>query len=123
MRWKMKDDRYKKIKKRIITLLTVFVLFLIYVMIGSLYIYGYISIYPRFCRTMLVTTMIYTFFGCVLQTIGKNKLALAGGYLSFIILCICLVYSITWYDFLVFGICTYVVLYKSSHMCDDLCNR
>ena len=106
------------LKKRIKTLSLTLALFLIYVLIGNLNIYGYIDTYPRFARTMLVFTMIQVLGGCMLQTAGLSKLSLWLSTIVFIILCTCLFYSTKWYDFATFAVCVYIVVKRSANVCD-----
>ena len=111
-------------KKRIVTLTITLVLFILYVLMGALYQYADgVSYYPRFARAMLVITMFYVLGGCILQTLGHPKIVKLIGTIVFLLLCIFLFYSIRWYDFVIFALCMYLVLHRSSNLCDSTaCN-
>lgn len=111
-------------KKRVITLAITLGLFLLYVLMGSIAMYGTAReyVYPRFSRAMIVVTMIYVLGGCILQTFGHTKATLALGTIAFISLCALLYYSTRWYDFAIFGLCMFLVLKRSTNLCDVDCN-
>ena len=110
-------------KKRVVTLAITLGLFLLYVMMGSIAMYGTAReyVYPRFSRAMLVFTMVYVLGGCILQTLGHRKATLLLGTFSFLALCALLYYSTRWYDFAIFGLCMFLVLKRSTNLCDPSC--
>lgn len=107
------------VKKRIITLAITFALLLIYIAIGNMYQYGWTDVYPRWARTMLVVTMIYTMGGCMLQTVGFRKASTALSVACFVVMCICLFYSSHWCDYVMFAICIAIILYRAAKHCSD----
>lgn len=74
--------------------------------------------YPLFATIMLVSTAIYVFVGCMLQTFGFKKASLVLGVAVFFIICTCLFYSVSITDFIIFFICMALVIRKSSRTCD-----
>lgn len=71
-----------------------------------------------FATGMLLSTAVYIFGGCVLQTMGHRKIAIVVGMIVFFILCVFLFYSISLVDFTIFFLCMALVIRKSSHMCE-----
>lgn len=71
-----------------------------------------------FATGMLLSTATYIFGGCVLQTMGHRRIAIAVGAIVFFILCIFLFYSVSLVDFTIFFLCMALVIRKSSHICE-----
>lgn len=107
-------------KKKIVTILTTaFLLILAFVIIN-------VKQGVTICNNginpvvMLVSTAIYVFGSCILQTFGKPTVAVVLGVIVFFILCTCLFYSVTIVEFIVFVICMYLLMRKSTTICSCL---
>lgn len=75
---------------------------------------------PELIVTMLVSTAIYVFVGCLLQTFGHIMKSLALGVVVFFILCTCLFYSTTVLEFIAFFVCMAFVIRKSTVICNSI---
>jgi len=108
-------------KQSLIMNLLILGLFMLYIGLGNLYIYGAVDEYPVFARSMLVTTLIYVIQGPITESLGFYRVSIGVGITAFIALCILLFYSSHWYDLLVFAPCvTVMLLHRSFNMYDDL---
>ena len=112
-------------KKKAETIITTLCLIGLAGVMQWLNVSGKLDRYPLFATIMLIATAIYVFVGCMLQTFGFLKAALALGCGVFFIVCTCLFYSVSVTDFIVFFICMALIIRKSSRTCDCFpsCNR
>lgn len=69
---------------------------------------------------MLVSTAIYVFGGCMLQTFKHFNASLALGMAAYFMLSVCLFYSDSILDFLVFLVCITCCIRKTNKVCNDL---
>lgn len=104
--------------KKIETIVTTLCLLALAGIIQWLNASGKLERYPLFATIMLISTAIYVFVGCVLQTFNFHKAAIILGVVVFFIICTCLFYSVAVTDFIIFFVCMAVVIRKSSKTCD-----
>lgn len=108
-------------KQRVVMHLLILILFILYIGLGNLYIYGVMDEYPIFARSMLVTTLIYVIQGPITESLGFYRVSIFIGLTSFVALCLLLFYSSHWYDLVIFAPCISVMmLHRSFNMYDDL---
>ena len=108
-------------QKRMETLIMTLLLLALAGSIHWLYVSGIISKHPIFSEIMAVATAVYVFGGCVLQTFGLRKISFVLSIIIFFVLCVCLFYSISALDFIVFIICCTLFARKASNVCDVGC--
>ena len=73
---------------------------------------------PLFAQWMLISTAIFVFFGCMLQSLGHPRWSVVLGDLVFVILCVCVFYSKEATDILMFVLCMWLLLRRSAHACE-----
>ena len=104
-------------KQRIITIIMTILLCSATVLLEVLWRKGIISNNPIFIQWMFTSTAVLVFFGCMLQTFGHPKIAVAISDVVFVILCICMYYSKNIADILTFIGCMFIVLKRASRAC------
>lgn len=107
-------------KSRLHTIVITSALLLLATLVNVLYTSDLLPDSPMMTVVMLVSTSIYMFGGCALQTFRHNTIAMVIGIIVFFILCTCLFYSNSALDFVIFFDCMGLVIYKSIKVCECL---
>lgn len=105
-------------KRRIFTIILTLLLCFLTVLINIAYHKGWVTFNPVFIEWMMMSTAIFVFFGCMLQSVGHPKLSIILGDIVFVILCICVFYSKAASDIIMFVVCMWIVLKRSSSACE-----
>lgn len=106
------------IKKRVVTITITALLLIAALILGIMHSKNIIYFNVLFSEVMLVATAIYVLGGCMLQTFGHIKLSIALGVLIFGVLCTGLFYSISALDYIIFGVCIYLLIRRQSTTCE-----
>ena len=104
-------------KKRIETICITISLVILSLVLNWAHYSKLIDCNPIYLTTMLLCCAVDIFGGCMLQTFGHNKLALALTIFTFFILCACLVYCVNIWDYLVFALSMFLVIRKAVKVC------
>lgn len=105
-------------RRRIITIILTLVLCFLTVLIHIAYKQTWVTFNPLFIECMMMSTAVFVFFGCMLQTFGHPKIAVILGDIVFVILCICVFYSKAMSDIVMFIFCMFIVLKRCQTACD-----
>lgn len=109
-------------KRRIVTIILTLLLCFLTVLIRIAYVKQWVSFNPIFIELMMMATAVFVFFGCMLQSFGHPKIAVIIGDIVFVILCICVFYSKAASDIIMFVVCMFIVLKRSSTACECVRN-
>lgn len=110
-------------RRRIFTITLTLLLCFLTVLIHIAYKRHWVSFNPLFIEWMMMSTAIFVFFGCMLQTFGHPRISVIIGDIVFVILCVCVFYSKAASDIIMFVICMFIVLKRSSTACECVRNQ
>ena len=94
----------------------------LFLLVASLIIHylwskGVYSRFPAMPLVMITATMVYVPISFFLESIHKQKAAIALGTIVFVLLCICFVYALEAVDFKAFVLCMILVVRRSTCLC------
>ena len=105
-------------RRRIFTIVLTLLLCFLTVLIHIAYQQKWVSFNPVFIEWMMMSTAVFVFFGCMLQSFGHPRIAIVIGDIVFVILCVCVFYSKAASDIIMCIVCMFIVLKRSSTACE-----